>query len=111
MAQGLRLTAQGKNNQRKLILSLCLTPYALRLEPLLPTVPWNFALAQRAKFPMVNDFPMPGSNQSTYFLPAKPVMYSSHSIGNRYRFLLLHSLQTAATLFFVVLPPRIMGTM
>ena len=29
-------------------------------------------------------------------------MYSSHSIGSKYFFLLLHSLQTTATLFLVV---------
>ena len=34
-AQGLRHRAQGKNYKRKLILSLCPTPYALCLMPLL----------------------------------------------------------------------------
>jgi hypothetical protein len=33
MAQGLRHRVQGKNNKRKLTLSLCLAPYALCLKP------------------------------------------------------------------------------
>ena len=33
MAQSLRHRVQGKNNKRKLTLSLCLAPYALRLMP------------------------------------------------------------------------------
>ena len=48
---------------------------------------------------------------SSSSLVVNPLIYSSHSMGRRYFFLLLHSLQTAATLFLVVLPPRIMGTM
>jgi len=42
-AQGPRHRAQGENNKKKLILSLCLAPYALRPEPLLLAKTWTFA--------------------------------------------------------------------
>jgi hypothetical protein len=53
-----RLKAQGtghkEKQKRKLILSLCLAPYALCLKPLLPAKPFNTDLALRTGFSMLN---------------------------------------------------------
>ena len=48
-----RLKAQGKNNKRKLILSLCLAPYTLYLKPLLLAKPLNSA-PRKAGFSILN---------------------------------------------------------
>jgi hypothetical protein len=45
-AQGSRHRAQGKNNKKELILSLCLAPYTLYLKPLFLATPFKSHLCK-----------------------------------------------------------------
>ncbi|MGD9036851.1 MAG: hypothetical protein PVF10_09850, partial [Syntrophobacterales bacterium] len=60
-AQGSRYKVQGKNNKRRLILSLCLAPYALRLTPLQPVKLFNSDLARTTRFSWLNKLSLKNS--------------------------------------------------